>query len=64
MGIFLFLEALDHSQKIYTSAKIRERMRRPKLISNLLLLWSILEHMSIGACGACSLRGLLSWFAS
>lgn len=49
---FLLLEILAHSQKIYTSAKILERMRRSKFISLYLLLWSILEQMSNGACGA------------
>ncbi|PON71975.1 hypothetical protein PanWU01x14_068170, partial [Parasponia andersonii] len=50
--IFLLLEILAHSQKIYTSAKILERMRRSKFISIYLLLWSILEQMSNGAFGA------------
>lgn len=33
-------------------ASVLERMRRSNLFSILLLLWSILEQMSNGACGA------------
>lgn len=48
---FIELEVLAQSQKSYTTAKIFERMRR-HFNWNVLLLWSILEHMSNGACGA------------
>lgn len=50
--IFYYWRFLLTLKKIYTSAKILERMRRSKFISILLLLWSILEQMSYGACGA------------
>lgn len=49
---FLLLEILAHSPKSYTSAKILERMRSSNFNSIYILLWSILEQMSNGACGA------------